>query len=82
MEYLFNYVFLRYGNTFLSIAILSNRINLKNRLFVNFQKFSSKFSGLVLIGIGFLIFSDKMYILASFFQEILYLLNLDWLSTI
>src|SRR6056300_1687755 len=70
------------GIPFLSIAILSNRINLKNRLFVNFQKFSSKFSGLVLIGIGFLIYTDKMYILASFFQEILYLLNLDWLSTI
>ena len=70
------------GIPFLSIAILSNRINLKNRLFVNFQKFSSQFSGLVLIGIGFLIYSDKMYILASFFQEILYLLNLDWLSTI
>ena len=70
------------GIPFLSIAILSNRINLKNRLFVNFQKFSSKFSGLVLIGIGFLIYTDKTYILAAFFQEILYLLNLDWLSTI
>ena len=70
------------GIPFLSIAILSNRINLKNRLFHNFQKFSSKFSGVVLMGIGFLIYTDKMYILASFFQEILYLLNLDWLSTI
>ena len=35
-----------------------------------------------LIIIGALIFSDRMYLLASMFQDILYFLNLDWLSTI
>ena len=67
---------------FLLIAILSDRINLKNKMFTNFQKYSTKVSGITLIALGYLIFTDKIYILASFFQEVLYFLNLDWLSTI
>ena len=67
---------------FITISILSGKLNLKNRIFVAFQKYSSKISGVVLIVIGTLIFTDKMYILASFFQDILILINLDWLSTI
>ena len=67
---------------FITISILSGKLNLKNRIFVAFQKYSSKISGVVLIAIGTLIFTDKMYILASFFQDILILINLDWLSTI
>ena len=67
---------------FITISILSGKLNLKNRIFVAFQKYSSKISGVVLIAIGALIFTDKMYILASFFQDILILINLDWLSTI
>jgi cytochrome c-type biogenesis protein len=67
---------------FITISILSGKLNLKNRIFVAFQKYSSKISGFVLIAIGTLIFTDKMYILASFFQDILILINLDWLSTI
>lgn len=67
---------------FITISILSGKLNLKNRIFVAFQKYSSKISGVVLIAIGTLIFTDKMYILASFFQDILVLINLDWLSTI
>ena len=67
---------------FLLIAILSDRINLKNKMFTNFQKYSTKVSGITLIALGYLIFTDKIYILASFFQDVLYLLNLDWLSTI
>lgn len=67
---------------FITISILSGKLNLKNRIFVAFQKYSSKISGVVLIAIGTLIFTDKMYILASFFQDILILFNLDWLSTI
>jgi len=67
---------------FITISILSGKLNLKNRIFVAFQKYSSKISGAVLIAIGTLIFTDKMYILASFFQDILILFNLDWLSTI
>lgn len=67
---------------FITISILSGKLNLKNRIFVAFQKYSSKISGVVLIAIGTLIFTDKMYILASFFQDILMLINLDWLSTI
>ena len=67
---------------FLLIAILSDRINLKNKLFTNFQKYSTNVSGITLVALGYLIFTDKIYILASFFQEILYFLNLDWLSTI
>ena len=67
---------------FLLIAILSDRINLKNKLFTNFQKYSTNVSGITLVALGYLIFTDKIYILASFFQDILYFLNLDWLSTI
>lgn len=67
---------------FITISILTGKLNLKNRIFVAFQKYSSKISGVVLIAIGTLIFTDKMYILASFFQDILILINLDWLSTI
>ena len=67
---------------FITISILSGKLNLKNRIFVAFQKYSSKISGVVLIAIGTLIFTDKMYILASFFQDILILINLDWLSAI
>ena len=67
---------------FITISILSGKLNLKNRIFVAFQKYSSKISGVVLIAIGTLIFTDKMYILASYFQDILILINLDWLSTI
>jgi cytochrome c-type biogenesis protein len=67
---------------FLSIALLSDRINLKNKVFINFQKYSTNISGFTLIALGYLIFADKIYILASFFQDILYLLNLEWLSTI
>lgn len=67
---------------FLLIAVLSDKINLKNKVFTNFQKYSTNISGTTLIGLGYLIFTDKIYLLASFFQDVLYLLNLDWLSTI
>ena len=67
---------------FLLIAVLSDKINLKNKVFTNFQKYSTNISAITLIGLGYLIFTDKIYILASFFQDVLYLLNLDWLSTI
>jgi len=67
---------------FLLIAVLSDKINLKNKVFTNFQKYSTNISGITLIGLGYLIFTDKIYLLASFFQDVLYLLNLDWLSTI
>jgi cytochrome c biogenesis protein CcdA len=70
------------GMPFLFLAFLSNKISLKNSLFQNFQKVSTKISGTTLIIIGALIFSDMMYLLASMFQDILYFLNLDWLSTI
>ena len=67
---------------FLLIAVLSDKINLKNKVFTNFQKYSSIVSGITLIALGYLIFTDKIYLLASIFQDVLYLLNLDWLSTI
>jgi len=67
---------------FLLIAVLSDKINLKNKVFTNFQKYSTNISGITLIGLGYLIYTDKIYLLASFFQDVLYLLNLDWLSTI
>jgi cytochrome c-type biogenesis protein len=67
---------------FIFISVLSGKFNLKNKIFIIFQKYSSKISGIVLISIGVLIFTDKMYILASKFQDLLLFLNLDWLSTI
>jgi len=70
------------GIPFLTLAFLSNKLSLKNSLLQNFQKVSTKISGTTLIIIGSLIFSDRMYLLASMFQDILYFFNLDWLSTI
>ena len=67
---------------FILMPILSTKINLKGRIFVTSQKYSNKISGSILIIIGFLIFSDRMYLLASLFQDIFIYLKLDWLSTI
>jgi len=67
---------------FISMPILSSKINLKGRFFTLFQKYSNKISGGILIIIGLLIFSDRMYILASLFQDLFIYLKLDWLSTI
>ena len=67
---------------FISMPILSTKINLKGKLFTIFQQYSNKISGGILIIIGMLIFSDKMFILASLIQELFIYLKLDWLSTI
>ena len=76
------YFSLGMGLPFLISGLLIDKINLKNSLFRNIQKYSSSLSGLILISIGYLIFSDRMYILASFFQDLLVSLNLDRLSNI
>tara|TARA_B100000700_G_scaffold179952_1_gene198656 strand:- start:439 stop:1146 length:708 start_codon:yes stop_codon:yes gene_type:complete len=67
---------------FISMPILSTKINLKGKLFTIFQQYSNKISGSILIIIGILISSDRMYLLASLFQDLFIYLNLDWLSTI
>lgn len=67
---------------FISMPILSTKINLKGKLFTIFQQYSNKISGSILIIIGLLISSDRMYLLASLFQDLFIYLNLDWLSTI
>ena len=67
---------------FILMPILSTKINLRGRFFMASQKYSNKISGSILIIIGFLIFSDRMYLLASLFQDIFIYLKLDWLSTI
>ena len=67
---------------FISMPILSTKINLKGKLFTIFQQYSNKISGSILIVIGLLISSDRMYLLASLFQDLFIYLNLDWLSTI
>jgi len=76
------YFSLGMGLPFLISGLLIDKINLNNSLFRNIQKYSSSLSGLILISIGYLIFSDRMYILASFFQDLLVFLNLDRLSNI
>lgn len=76
------YFSLGMGLPFLLSGLLIDKINLNNSLFRNIQKYSSSLSGLILISIGYLIFSDRMYILASFFQDLLVSLNLDRLSNI
>ena len=76
------YFSLGMGLPFLISGLLIDKINLNNSLFRNIQKYSSSLSGLILISIGYLIFSDRMYILASFFQDLLVSLNLDRLSNI
>lgn len=76
------YFSLGMGLPFLISGLLIDKINLNNSLFRNIQKYSSSLSGLILISIGYLIFSDRMYILASFFQDFLVSLNLDRLSNI
>ena len=67
---------------FILMPILSTKINLKGKFFVIFQKYSNKISGSILIIIGLLIFSDRMYLLASLFQDLFIYLKIDWLSTI
>ena len=67
---------------FISMPILSTKINLKGKLFTIFQQYSNKISGSILIIIGLLISSDRMYLLASLFQDLFIYLNLDWLSKI
>ena len=67
---------------FISMPLLSTKVNLKAKFFTIFQKYSTKISGTILIFIGLLIFSDRMYILASLFQDLFIYLKLDWLSTI
>ena len=67
---------------FISMPILSTKINLKGKLFTIFQQYSNKISGSILIIIGLLISSDRMYLLASLFQDLFIYLKLDWLSTI
>ena len=67
---------------FILMPILSTKINLKGRFFIVSQKYSNKISGSILIFIGFLIFTDRMYLLASLFQDLFIYLKLDWLSTI
>ncbi len=67
---------------FISMPIFSTKINLKGKVIVLFQKYSNKISGSILIIIGVLIFSDRMYLLASLFQDLFIYLKLDWLSTI
>lgn len=62
------YFSLGMGLPFLISGFLIDKINLNNSLFRNIQKYSSSLSGLILISIGFLIFTDRMYILASFFK--------------
>jgi len=76
------YFSLGMGLPFLISGLLIDKINLNNSLFRNIQKYSSSLSGLILISTGYLIFSDRMYILASFFQDLLVSLNLDRLSNI
>ena len=76
------YFSLGMGLPFLISGLLIDKINLNNSLFRNIQKYSSSLSGLILISIGYLIFSDRMYILASFFQDLLVSLNLYRLSYI
>ena len=67
---------------FISMTIISSKINLKGKFLIIFQQYSNKISGGILIIIGMLIFSDKMFILASLIQELFIYLKLDWLSTI
>ena len=67
---------------FISMPVLSTKINFKGSLIVLFQKYSNKISGGILVIIGLLIFSDRMYLLASLFQDLFIFLNLEWLSTI
>jgi len=76
------YFSLGMGLPFLISGLLIDKINLNNSLFRNIQKYSSSLSGIILVSIGYLIFSDRMYILASFFQDLLVSLNLDRLSNI
>ena len=67
---------------FISMPLLSSKVNLKGRFIIKFQQYSNKISGSILIFIGLLIFSDRMYLLASIFQDLFIYLKLDWLSTI
>jgi len=67
---------------FILMPLVSTRINFKSNFLITMQRHSNKVSGGILIFLGSLIFSDRMYVLASLFQDLFIYLNLDWLSTI
>ena len=67
---------------FILIPLATSKVNFNSKSFRSIQKHSNKISGVTLIFIGFLIFSDRMYVLASLFQDLFIFLHMDWLSTI
>jgi len=67
---------------FILMPLIASRINFKSKSLGIIQKHSNKVSGGILIFLGALIFSDRMYVLASLFQDLFLFLNLEWLSTI
>jgi len=67
---------------FIIIPIASSKLNFKSRYFRLIQRQSNKISGVTLILIGILIFSERMYVLASLFQDLFIFLHIGWLSTI
>lgn len=67
---------------FILMPLISTKVNFKNKIFMILQKYTNKISGGILILLGLLIFSDRMYVLASLIQDLFMFLNIDWLSTI
>ena len=67
---------------FILTPLATSKINFNSKSFRSIQKHSNIISGVTLIFIGFLIFSDRMYVLASLFQDLFIFLHMDWLSTI
>ena len=67
---------------FILIPLATSKVNFNSKSFRSIQKHSNIISGVTLIFIGLLIFSDRMYVLASLFQDLFIFLHMDWLSTI
>ncbi len=67
---------------FIIMPIASSKLNFKSQYFSLIQRHSNKISGITLILIGILIFSERMYVLASLFQDLFIFLHIGWLSTI
>jgi len=64
------------------MPIAFSKLNFKSQYFSLIQRQSNKISGITLILIGILIFSERMYVLASLFQDLFIFLHIGWLSTI
>ena len=70
------------GIPFILSSIVFNYFSVKNVIFKSVSRYSSYFSGIILLILGSFIALDKLYIFSSIIQKIFYILGLEFLATI